>query len=174
MTNRVRAHDVRGAIGRRHCPLSLPTTAAWSAVITAVLIIGPPAPAHWPACGALLTGSQRIVPYQLRLRGQAMEWKTCVRYLGVHIYRSLRMVPQVDYVIQMNRAARAKLRSILASRLPIRTKIAINKCYIRSRLTYAASAYYALCSELQRQHQQVHQNIVLRMIAEAGGTSKMT
>ncbi|GBP92896.1 hypothetical protein EVAR_80619_1 [Eumeta japonica] len=79
---------------------------------------------------ALLTGSQRIMLDQSRLRGQAVEWKTCV-YLGVHIDRSLRMVPQVDYVIQMSRAAHAKLRPILASKLPTRTKIAIYKCYIR-------------------------------------------
>ncbi|GBP21920.1 RNA-directed DNA polymerase from mobile element jockey [Eumeta japonica] len=43
---------------------------------------------------ALLTGSQGIMSDQLRLRGQAVEWKTCVRYLGVHIHRSLCIVPQ--------------------------------------------------------------------------------
>ncbi|GBP16123.1 RNA-directed DNA polymerase from mobile element jockey [Eumeta japonica] len=42
---------------------------------------------------ALLTGSQQNMPDQLRLRGQAVEWKTRVRYLGVHIDRSLRMTP---------------------------------------------------------------------------------
>ncbi|GBP61950.1 hypothetical protein EVAR_45007_1 [Eumeta japonica] len=61
------------------------------------------------------------------------------------------MIPQIDHVTQMSRAARAKLRLILASRLPIRTKLAIYKCYIRSRLTYAAPAWYALCSKLQCQ-----------------------
>ncbi|GBP20939.1 hypothetical protein EVAR_9508_1 [Eumeta japonica] len=34
---------------------------------------------------ALLTGSQRNMPDQLRLRGQAVEWNTRVRYLGVYI-----------------------------------------------------------------------------------------
>ncbi|GBP20216.1 RNA-directed DNA polymerase from mobile element jockey [Eumeta japonica] len=104
------------------------------------------------------------MPDQLRLRGQAVEWKTCVRYLGVHIDRTLHMVPQVDYVIQMSRAVRAILRPILASRLSIRIKIAIYKCYMRARLTYAAPAWYALCSELQRQRVQDQQNIVLRII----------
>ncbi|GBP19939.1 Probable RNA-directed DNA polymerase from transposon X-element [Eumeta japonica] len=117
---------------------------------------------------ALLTGSQRNMPDQLRLRGQAVEWNTRVRYLGVHIDRSLRMTPQVDHVIQTSRAARAKLRPILASRLPISTKVAIYKCYIRSRLTYAAPAWYALCSGLQRQRLQAQQNIALRLIAGAG------
>ncbi|GBP56880.1 RNA-directed DNA polymerase from mobile element jockey [Eumeta japonica] len=116
----------------------------------------------------LLTGSQRITPDQLRLKGQAVKWKTCVRYLDVHIDRSMRMVPQVDYVIQMSLAARAKLRPILAARLPIRIKIGIYKCYIRSRLTYGALAWYALCSELQCQRFQAQQNIALHMIAGAG------
>ncbi|GBP91124.1 RNA-directed DNA polymerase from mobile element jockey [Eumeta japonica] len=122
---------------------------------------------------ALSTGSQRILLDQLRLRGQAVEWKTCVRYLGrslrlVHIDRSLRMVPQVNYVIQMSRAARAKLRPILASKLSIKIKLAIYKYYIHFRLTYVAPSLYTLCTELQRQRLQALQNIVLHMIAGAG------
>ncbi|GBP76882.1 hypothetical protein EVAR_7032_1 [Eumeta japonica] len=39
----------------------------------------------------------------LRLRGQTVEWKGCVRYLSVHIDRSLRIVSQVNNVIQMSR-----------------------------------------------------------------------
>ncbi|GBP72631.1 hypothetical protein EVAR_83141_1 [Eumeta japonica] len=53
-----------------------------------------------------------------------------------------------DYFIQIKRAERAKLRPIFTSRLPIRTLIAIYKCYIRSRLTYAALPWCVLCSEL--------------------------
>ncbi|GBP68330.1 hypothetical protein EVAR_31320_1 [Eumeta japonica] len=108
------------------------------------------------------------MPNQLRLRGQAMEWKTCVRYLGVHIDLSPRIVPEVDYVIQMSRAVRAKLCSIFTFRLPIRTKIAIYKCCISFRLTHAAPTWYALCSELQRQCLQIQQNLLLCMIAGAG------
>ncbi|GBP58731.1 RNA-directed DNA polymerase from mobile element jockey [Eumeta japonica] len=78
------------------------------------------------------------------------------------------MIPQVDHVIQMSHAARAKLRPVLASRLSIRTKLAIYKCYIRSRLTYTAPAWYALCSKLQRHRLQAQQNIVLRMISGTG------
>ncbi|GBP37098.1 hypothetical protein EVAR_19227_1 [Eumeta japonica] len=72
---------------------------------------------------ALLTGSQRNMPTQLRL-SQVAEWKGCVRYLD-DIDRSLRIVLQMDHVIQMGRAARAKLCPLLTSRVPIRTKIAI-------------------------------------------------
>ncbi|GBP79340.1 hypothetical protein EVAR_99564_1 [Eumeta japonica] len=60
---------------------------------------------------------------------------TYVRYLSVRIDRSLRMVSQVDHVIQLSRAPCAKLRSLLTSRLHTKTKIAIYNCYIRFRLT---------------------------------------
>ncbi|GBP21560.1 RNA-directed DNA polymerase from mobile element jockey [Eumeta japonica] len=97
---------------------------------------------------ALFTGRQRNMPTQSHLRGQDMEWKSCIRYLGVHIDRSLPMIPQVDHVIQQSRAVRAKLQPVLTSRLPTRTKIAIYNCYIRSRLTYAASACQGPASEI--------------------------
>ncbi|GBP22436.1 hypothetical protein EVAR_78612_1 [Eumeta japonica] len=55
----------------------------------------------------------------MHLRGQDVEWKTCVRYLGVRINHSLRMVPQIDHVIQLSRAGRTTIRPILTSRVPI-------------------------------------------------------
>ncbi|GBP85473.1 hypothetical protein EVAR_64771_1 [Eumeta japonica] len=56
------------------------------------------------------------MPIQLRLRGQDVEWKSCVRYLGIHIECSLRMTLQADHIIQQSRAVRAKPRPILTSR----------------------------------------------------------
>ncbi|GBP58123.1 hypothetical protein EVAR_40667_1 [Eumeta japonica] len=47
-----------------------------------------------------------------------------------------------------------------------RSKVALYKGYIRSRLTYAA--WYALCSASQRKRIQAQQNIALRMIVGAG------
>ncbi|GBP89611.1 hypothetical protein EVAR_57630_1 [Eumeta japonica] len=66
------------------------------------------------------------------------------------------MVPQVDHVIQISRAAYAKLHPIIASRLPIRTKIAIYKSYMHSRLTYAApdTGPYTSLQNLALQHRQ--------------------
>ncbi|GBP68334.1 hypothetical protein EVAR_31324_1 [Eumeta japonica] len=107
---------------------------------------------------ALLTDSQRNILNQLRLRNQDVVWKGCVRYLGVHIHCSLRMVPQMDHVIQISRTERAKLRPILTSRLPIRTKMVIYYCYIRSCLTYSPPAWYALFSKRQCQHLQIKSN----------------
>ncbi|GBP23875.1 RNA polymerase II-associated protein 1 [Eumeta japonica] len=117
---------------------------------------------------ALLTGQQRAMPTKLRLRGQEVEWKTRVRYLGVQINRSMRMAAQVDHVIHQSRAAWSMLRPVLRSHLPLRAKVALYKGYIRSRLTYAAPAWYALCSSSQKKRIQAQQNITLRMIAGAG------
>ena len=117
---------------------------------------------------ALLTGLQRILPPKLQLRGQDVEWNSSVRYLGCHIDRSLRMVPQVDHLVRQAKAARAMLRPVLASRLPLRARLRIYKTYVRSRLTYAAPAWYALCSATQRRRLQVQQNIALRVIVGAG------
>ncbi|GBP88399.1 hypothetical protein EVAR_59001_1 [Eumeta japonica] len=87
------------------------------------------------------------MPTQLLLRGQDVECKSCDRYLGVHIDHSLPMIPQVKHMVQKSRALRAKLRLVLTSWLPTRTKLAIYSCHIRSCLTYATPAWYTLRSE---------------------------
>ncbi|GBP10876.1 hypothetical protein EVAR_5456_1 [Eumeta japonica] len=75
---------------------------------------------------------------------------------------------QVEHVNHQSRAARSMLRPVLRSHLPLRAKVALYKGYIRSRLTYAAPAWYALCSASQRKRIQAQQNIALRMIVGAG------
>ncbi|GBP34307.1 RNA-directed DNA polymerase from mobile element jockey [Eumeta japonica] len=116
---------------------------------------------------ALLTGQQRAMLAKLRLWGQEVEWQTRVRYLGVQIDHSMCMAAQVEHIIHQSRAARSMLRPVLRSHLPLRAKVALYKGYIRSRLTYAAPAWYALCSISQKKRIQAQQNIALRMIAEA-------
>lgn len=116
---------------------------------------------------ALLIGRRTAVS-PLRLRGQEIEWKPHITYLGCRIDRSLRMVPQADHAINMAKAARAVLRPVLTSRLPLRTKLSIYKTYIRSRLTYAMPAWYGLCTQHTRQRIQVQQNISLRVLTGAG------
>ncbi|XP_059057836.1 uncharacterized protein LOC131851364 [Achroia grisella] len=78
------------------------------------------------------------------------------------------MTAQVDRATTQAKAARAMLRPVLQSRLQLRTKVGIYKTYIRSRLTYAAPAWYALCSASQRRRLQVQQNAALRLCTNAG------
>ncbi|GBP12038.1 hypothetical protein EVAR_5876_1 [Eumeta japonica] len=60
------------------------------------------------------------------------------------------------------------LRLVLRSHLLLRAKLALYKGYIRSRLTYAAPAWYALCSTSQRKRIQARQSITLRIIVGVG------
>ncbi|KAJ2937413.1 hypothetical protein O0L34_g19102 [Tuta absoluta] len=117
---------------------------------------------------AILTGQQRILPPPLSLRGQQVNWTSSVKYLGCHIDRALRMVPMVTHVTNQAKGARALLRPVLKSRLPLRTKLKMYKTYIRPRLTYAAPAWYALTSRTQRKKLQIVQNLSLRMVVDAG------
>lgn len=117
---------------------------------------------------ALFVSTQRKPPYALHLRGQVIYWKSHIRYLGVDIDRSLKMIPQVNRALQQARIARAQLRPVLTSRLPLRTKVRVYKTYIRSRLTYAAPAWYALLSNYSKTRLQVLQNVSLRICTGAG------
>ncbi|GBP08238.1 hypothetical protein EVAR_72892_1 [Eumeta japonica] len=54
------------------------------------------------------------------------------------------------------------------SHLPLRIKVALYKGCIRSRITYAVPAWYALCSTSQRKRIQSQQNIALQMIVGSG------
>ncbi|XP_064072749.1 uncharacterized protein LOC135193589 [Vanessa tameamea] len=101
---------------------------------------------------ALLVGA-RSPMRQLTLRGQDVEWQTSVCYLGCHIDRSLQMVPTVNRAVNHAAAARIKRR--------------IYGAYVRSRLTYAAPAWFALCLASQRQRIQIQQNRCLRLIVGA-------
>lgn len=117
---------------------------------------------------ALFVSRRRTPPLPLQLRDQDIEWQTCVRYLGVDIDRSLRMNPQVARALQQARAARAQLRPVLTSRLPLRTEVRICKTYVRSRLTYAAPTWYALVSASNKVALQRVQNVALRICTGAG------
>ncbi|GBP55427.1 hypothetical protein EVAR_34228_1 [Eumeta japonica] len=71
---------------------------------------------------ALLTGRQRNIPTQLHLRGQDVEWKSCIRYLSVHIDRSLHMIPQMD-----NQRRRLQAQQNMVLRM-----IAETGCYVNN------------------------------------------
>ncbi|GBP86740.1 hypothetical protein EVAR_64527_1 [Eumeta japonica] len=71
------------------------------------------------------------------------------------------MAAQVEHDINQSRAARSVLRSVLRLHFSLLTTVALYKDYIHSRLTYAALAWYALCSTSQRKRIQTQQNIAL-------------
>lgn len=118
---------------------------------------------------ALLVGpTRKYNPPNLTLRGSDVKWEKVVKYLGVHIDRSLNMNIHAEHATNSAKAARALLRPVLCSKLPLRTKVGVYKTYIRTRLTYAAPAWYALCSKSNKKKIQVVQNTALRMCTLAG------
>ncbi|KAJ2937340.1 hypothetical protein O0L34_g19223 [Tuta absoluta] len=116
---------------------------------------------------AIIVGRGRRDPPKLKLHGQEIGWSAQAKYLGVTIDRNLSMVQHVKNVIGQAGAATALLRPILRSRLPLRMKLGVFKAYIRTRLTYAAPAWYAVVSETNRQRLRAQQSKALRAIADA-------
>lgn len=116
---------------------------------------------------AIVVGRRLAPSNRLHLHGQDIDWSPKVKYLGVTIDRQLSMKAHIDTVVASARAARALLFPVLRSRLPLRTKLGVYKAYIRTRLTYAAPAWYALASQSQRQRLHAQQSLSLRTIADA-------
>ncbi|XP_061384899.1 uncharacterized protein LOC133320436 [Danaus plexippus] len=110
---------------------------------------------------------RRHPPQPPSLMGQPLQWARTVKYLGVTIDRGLSMKQHTKEVVEKSRAARALLRPVLRSDLPLRAKLAVYKTYIRSHLTYAAPAWYALVKEPERGRLRAQQSLVLRTLVDA-------
>ncbi|CAB0041795.1 unnamed protein product, partial [Trichogramma brassicae] len=111
--------------------------------------------------------SRTALPPRLSLQAQDVAWTSPVKYLGVQIDRRLTMKDQVQAAVNSTRAARALLRPVLDSVLPLKVKLGVYKTYIRPRLTYAAPAWYALTNERRRKQLEAQQSISLRVITKA-------
>ncbi|XP_047994512.1 uncharacterized protein LOC125232773 [Leguminivora glycinivorella] len=116
---------------------------------------------------AIAISRKVLMPPRLTLLGQAVEWTPTVKYLGVTIDRRLTMAPHVRNVIAQTRAARTLLGPVLQSRLSLRVKLGVYKTYVRSRLTYAAPAWYALVGECNRKRLDSQQSLSLRAVVGA-------
>lgn len=103
----------------------------------------------------------------LRLFDQEIPWAPKVKYLGVTIDKNLRMSQHVKEIIHRSTIAMTKLRPILQSKIPLRAKIGVYKLYIRSRLTYAAPAWFALTGPAFRKRLRCVQSKTLRTIVGA-------
>lgn len=81
----------------------------------------------------------------------------------------LRMVTTVNQAVNNAVAAWSKLHSVFTSRLLMKTKLKVyGAVYVRSRLTYAAPAWYAFCLANQAVSRlQVQQNWCFRLIVGA-------
>ena len=112
-------------------------------------------------------GCHRRLPPPLSLQGQQVPWTPKATYLGVVLDRRLNMTHHVKKATQAARVALFLLRPLLRSRLPLRTKRALYKAYVRPHLVYASPAWYALLSTQQQKNLQVVQNLSLRRVTQA-------
>lgn len=115
---------------------------------------------------ALSVGGRLTEP-SLRLEGQLIRWHDRVKYLGVTIDRHLNMGAHARNIIAKTKATMAALRPMLSSSLPLRVKLNLYKIYVRSRLTYAAPAWFALLSDSNKKKLQAQQSKALRYLAKA-------
>lgn len=76
-------------------------------------------------------------------------------------------MPRIKRALDGVKAARFLLRPILSSKLSLNVKIATYKLYIRSRLTYAAPAWYGLLSQTNKTKLKNQQSTSLRWIVDA-------
>ena len=77
------------------------------------------------------------------------------------------MTRHVKKVTQAARTAMFLLYPLFRSRLPLRTKLALYKAYVRPHLTYTGPVWYALTSPRQQKNLQVVQNLALRRVTQA-------
>lgn len=103
----------------------------------------------------------------IKIQGEEIPWLRRVKYLGITIDSRLSMTPHTKTAVQSARTAALKLRPVLDSTLPIRAKLGLYKTYVRTRLTYAAPAWFALTSDASRKKLRSLQSKILRQIFNA-------
>lgn len=84
------------------------------------------------------------------------------KYYTYIIFLNWHIIDTIHPVITKIQLARSKLRPLLSSELPLRTKLDI-----RSRLTFSGSAWYNLTAESARKRLQVAENKCLPMMVDA-------
>lgn len=106
---------------------------------------------------------------KLVLQGQTIDWSTHAKYLGVILDQKLNMNKHINSTIQRARGARAALYPILNknSPLPLSTKIAIFKIYIKPIILYASPTWRHKISNSNWAKVEALQNIALRTITGA-------
>lgn len=114
----------------------------------------------------LTTTNQNV---KLVLQGQTIDWSTHAKYLGVILDQKLNMNRHIHYTIQRARGARAALYPILNknSPLPLATKVAIFKIYIKPIILYASPTWRHKISYSNWTKLEAIQSVALRTMTGA-------
>ncbi|KAJ8910281.1 hypothetical protein NQ315_016098 [Exocentrus adspersus] len=105
---------------------------------------------------------------EVTINGEAIQWSNNVKYLGVHLDRTMTWGHHVAETIRKAKIARARLYPLLCgeSRLNLRNKLLLIKSIIQPQLTYASTAWGHACKTHLKRIQAV-ENIALRTAVSA-------
>ncbi|KAJ8911161.1 hypothetical protein NQ315_013015, partial [Exocentrus adspersus] len=106
--------------------------------------------------------------HEVTINGEAIQWSNNVKYLGVHLDRTMTWGHHVAETIRKAKIARARLYPLLCgeSRLNLRNKLLLIKSIIQPQLTYASTAWGNACKTHLKRIQAV-ENIALRTAVSA-------
>ena len=113
--------------------------------------------------------------FKIKFRGEELEWKEVVRYLGSYLDSKLTHKFHIDQVINKANKAVSILYCFLKryNRIRAKTKAFMYKTYIRPIATYACPVF-ANCAITHRKKLQIFQNKKLRMCLNAPYFSKIS
>ncbi|KAJ8913997.1 hypothetical protein NQ315_012020 [Exocentrus adspersus] len=105
---------------------------------------------------------------EVTINGEAIQLSNNVKYLGVHLDRTMTWGHHVAETIRKAKIARARLYPLLCgeSRLNLRNKLLLIKSIIQPQLTYASTAWGHACKTHLKRIQAV-ENIALRTAVSA-------
>ncbi|KAJ8919433.1 hypothetical protein NQ315_016531 [Exocentrus adspersus] len=105
---------------------------------------------------------------EVTINGEAIQWSNNVKYLGVHLDRTMTWGHHVAETIRKAKTARGRLYPLLCgdSRLNLRNKLLLIKSVIQPQLTYASTAWGHACNTYLKRIQAV-ENIALRTATSA-------
>ncbi|CAI6353522.1 unnamed protein product [Macrosiphum euphorbiae] len=102
----------------------------------------------------------------LRINNTAIQWRTTVKYLGVHLDNRLTFRRHAIETAIKAKRTRAALYPIIShhSPIPLRARLNIFQMYVRTTLTYAGPAWGAQLSLNSSKKLEAVQNVALRTI----------
>ncbi|KAJ8911561.1 hypothetical protein NQ315_007942 [Exocentrus adspersus] len=105
---------------------------------------------------------------EVTINGEAIQWSNNVKYLGVHLDRTMTWGHYVAETIRKAKTARGRLYPLLCgdSRLNLRNKLLLIKSVIQPQLTYASTAWGHACNTHLKRI-QADENIALRTATSA-------
>lgn len=100
-------------------------------------------------------------------KGPADSQTNACKYLGIKMDYQLRLAQHLKTVVNQTRASTALIYPVLSSKLPLSTRLSMYKTYIRTCLTYAASACYQLLSMKSKKTTEAQQSKSLSIIVNS-------